>query len=119
MIFLLLLFVNNDNLRQNFKEGFFGCNRVPGTAKYDYQGPYLNNYVDKMCSDKSEDAPYNEDKKWLKWPCYWRSNYSKPLPEDIGGEGLYKEMKNVGYHEPFKFDGVWSLGETGDKCNWS
>jgi hypothetical protein len=119
MILLFFIFTGKDNLRRNLREGFFGCNRVPGTAKLSYEGPRVNNYIDKMCSDNPEDAPYNKDRKWLAWPCYGRKNYSKPLPGAVGGERVHKEMKGIAYQSPFKFDGVWSVGESGDKCSWS
>ena len=99
MIFIVLLFIGDNNYRM---EGFLGCPTVPNTSKLNYLGPRNNINIDKMCSDKDES-------KWVKWPCFWRNNYQKSLPSDIGGEKLYEDMKTVGYHEPFKYDGVYEV----------
>ena len=108
MIFVILLFTG-DNFR-TVKENFFGCASVPGTQKTAYLGPQKNFNIDEMCKNP-------EEKKWVPWPCYWRENYNKTLPEGIGGSGLYEEMKGVGYHEPFKYDGIYTITKQGDKCS--
>ena len=102
MIFVVLLFTG-DNFRK-VKEN------VPGTQKTAYLGPQKNFNIDEMCKNP-------EEKKWVPWPCYWRENYNKTLPEGIGGSGLYEEMKGVGYHEPFKYDGIHTITNDGYKCS--
>ena len=112
MIFVIMLF-SQDNIRINFLEQFIGCNVVPNTPTDKYLGPRTNFNIDEMCNNE-------EEKKWIQWPCYWRKNYNKFQPKDIGGEGLYNEMKNVGYHEPFKYDGIYEMNNVkGVKCKWS
>ena len=96
MIFVVLLFTN-DNL---INETFLGCPIVPNTDKINYLGPKKNFNVDEMCK---------EDDKYLSWKCYWRKNHSKPLVEGVGGNSLYNDMKNVGYHEQFKYDDVFNV----------
>jgi hypothetical protein len=110
MIFVVLLFTG-DNFRA-VKENFFGCASVPGTQRLQYFGPRKNFNIDEMCNNPKE-------KKWIPWPCYWRKNYNKTLPEGIGGSGLYDEMIDVGYHEPFKYDGVYTITNKGYKCSYN
>ena len=100
IIILLVLLFDYTNLRI-LKEPFLGCPIAPNTPKIDYKGPLDNFNIDNMCKE--------EQKKYLTWPCFWRKHYNKSLPDNIGGEELYNNMKNVGYHQPFKYDGVYDL----------
>ena len=111
MIMILLLFTG-DNMRK-IKENFLGCSNVPNvpsTNNIDPNNTFFD--IDKMCKNP-------EEKKWVPWPCWWRQNQNKTAPVSVGGSGLYEEMKDVGYHEPFKYDGVYTLSKQGDKCNWT
>lgn len=112
MIFVILVFTN-DNFR-TITENFFGCASVPGSEQTQYLGPIKNFNIDEMCVNP-------EEKKWIQWPCYWRENYQKTLPKNVGGSGLYEEMKEYGYHEPFKYDGVYNVNGNGNgmQCKWT
>ena len=46
-------------------------------------------------------------------------NYNKSFSKFVGGQRIHDEMKDLAYQDPFKFDGVWSIKESGDKCSWS
>jgi hypothetical protein len=107
MIFIILLFIGDNNIR---KEGFIGCPVVPNTSKVNYLGPINNINIDEMCTTG------DGNQKWVPWSCFWRKNYQKSIPDGVGGETLYNDMKTFGYHEPFKYDGVYEVRNETNKC---